>query len=107
MGMFDKEQALTKTDLAADEQGFFLWKGEYIGISKHAEYGENQKARVDASPLSDKSDIKPYVVFGVLADQIQRMGADDLPAVVRIGKDGRANVFEFVRQLSEDEKIPF
>lgn len=91
MGMFDRETSLTKSDFMGKD--FVLVKGEYLGVSRSADYGENSKARVTVREL-DGSEERTFVVFGVLADQIQRMEAGDLPAPVRIGKDGRANVFE-------------
>jgi hypothetical protein len=91
MGMFDKEEQLTKQEFAQNGTPFILRSAEYLGISKHADYGENQKARVVAGP--DEENCSEYVVFGVMADQISRMESGNLPAVVAIVKDGRANTF--------------
>lgn len=93
MGMFDKEQGLTSQDDFDTSQPFELVSAEYLGKVKHADYGENQKARVLVRGVGESGDGAPYVVFGVMADQIQRMDDDDLPAIVIVAKDGRANVF--------------
>lgn len=93
MGMFDKETQLKNAQEFDVEQPFELFKGEYMGKVDSAEYGENTKARVWAGPQgSIESAAKDYVVFGVMAEQIGRMEDSDLPATVKIGKDGRANV---------------
>lgn len=88
MGMFDKEVLLKNADFAKDGQTFTLHSAEYIGRVKSAEYGENDKATVEAGP-----DHEDFVVFGVLAQQIQRMEQNELPTQVRIGQDGRAKIF--------------
>ena len=96
MGMFDKEKSLTKSDHKNND--FVLWSGQFLGTTKSADYGENVKARVQVSANKD-AEREDYVVFGVMADQINRLDSGDLPAIVRIGKDGRANVFELVSKL--------
>lgn len=87
MGMFDKDEQLTKQDFASNGQVFTLHSAKYLG-KVDTKYGENQKAEVVAGP-----DRKQFVCFGVLADQIQRMDDGDLPTDVRIEQDGEANVF--------------
>lgn len=93
MGMFDKETQLKNATEFDAEQPFELFKGEFLGKVDSAEYGENTKARVWAGPQgSIESAAKDYVLFGVMAEQVGRMDDGDLPATVKIGKDGRANV---------------
>lgn len=93
MGMFDKETQLKNAEEFDATQPFELFEAEYLGMSKSAEYGENQKARVKAGPKgSVPGAAKEYIVFGVMAEQIGRMDPSDLPATVRMGQDGRANV---------------
>lgn len=93
MGAFDKETQLKNATEFDPEQPFELFKGEYMGNVKSAEYGDNTKAKVWAGPQgSIEGAAKEYVVFGVMADQIGRQGDGDFPATVKIGKDGRANV---------------
>lgn len=105
--MFEKEELLTKSDFASRE--FILYGGDFLGETEHAEYGKNVKATVTVSGLGRESqaDRKEFVVYGVLADQVRRVESGDLPAVARIGKDGRANVFQFVRKPTEEDLIPF
>lgn len=89
MGMFDTETQLKDAEFAKDGQVFTLHSGEYVGTHHSAQYGDNDKAKVTAGPNQES-----FIVFGVLAQQIQRMDEGDLPAQVRIVKDGRANVFQ-------------
>lgn len=97
MGMFDKETQLKNADFT--DGVFMLWEGKYHGKVTHAEYGENTKATVLASPLGkNKDDADEYVVFGVMADQIGRIDNGDLPSRVIITKDGRANVLQKVEE---------
>lgn len=93
MGMFDREKSLTKQDDFDITQPFEMVSAEYLGQVKSADYGDNQKARVTVNVGGENV---AYSVYGVMADQIQRMEADDLPATVQVVKDGRANVFERV-----------
>lgn len=93
MGMFDKETQLKNATEFDAEQPFELFEAEFLGRTKSAEYGENVKARVLAGPQGSIRDAaKDYIVFGVMAEQIGRMDSNDLPATVKIGKDGRANI---------------
>lgn len=93
MGMFDKETQLKNATEFDAQQPFELFEAEYIGMVNSAQYGKNQKAKVKAGPKdSVPNAAKEYVVFGVMAEQIGRMSDDDLPATVKIGKDGQANV---------------
>ena len=94
MSMFDKETQLKNASEFDAAQGFTLFSGEFLGMAESAEYGARPKARVKAGPLdSIESTGKEYIVFGVLAEQIGRIAADDLPAKVKLGQDGRATVF--------------
>ena len=93
MGMFDKEVQLKNAPFFDDKDGFMLWEGTFIGAHTSADYGEGVKARVVAGP-----DREEYIVFGVLAEQIGRMNNGDLPAKVKVEKDGRANVFVKVEE---------
>lgn len=104
MGMFDSPSSLTKSDLAGGE--FVAWSGEYLGKSQHGEYGENDRAALTCSPVNDPHERREYTVFGVMADQVRRIRPGDLPAVVRINKDGRANVLQLIRKL-DDEPTTF
>lgn len=88
--MFDKETQLKNAPFAESGQTFTLYSAEYKGMHE-SEYGRNERALVVAGP-----DEETFVVFGVLAQQVQRMDDGDLPAQVKIGKDGRANIFEQV-----------
>jgi hypothetical protein len=91
MGMFDKETQLKNAEFASGE--FMLYSGEFLGNVKHAEYGDNTKARVRAGVVGGSQvDAEEYVVFGVMAEQVGRISSGDLPQKVRIGQDGRANV---------------
>jgi len=87
-GMFDKETQLKDAEFAQNEQAFDLAAAEYLGMVKSAKFGTQAKAKVIAGPAGDE-----FVVFGVKAEQISRMTDDDLPARVKIGKDGDAEPF--------------
>lgn len=89
MGMFDKEPNLSNQDWIGEP--FRVVEAKYLGTVKSADYGENQKARVTVADADGNT--KNFTVYGVLADQISRMEDNDLPATVKIEKDGRANVF--------------
>lgn len=91
MGMFDKRTSLTKSDYA--NRDFWLLSGSYVGVTESTKFGKNHQAAVTVADTLD-GDGEEFVVYGVLAEQISRMDEGDLPAHVRIGKDGRANVFE-------------
>jgi len=94
MSMFDREVQLKNAEEFDAAEPFELFGGEFLGMHKSADYGETPKAKVVAGPAgSDAVDGQDYIVFGVMAEQIGRMNHDDLPATVRMGKDGRANVF--------------
>lgn len=90
MGMFDREPNLTSEGFI--NEPFELLSGEYIGHVKSPDYGNNQKARVTVR-IPATGEEATFSVYGVLADQIGRMDGDDLPATVRIEKQGNANVF--------------
>jgi hypothetical protein len=94
MGLFDRTKNLT----SEFEQGqeFLLHSIDHVGVSDNAEYGERPYAEVTVSPVEAEGDRTTYAVYGVLADQARRAEDGDLPAIVRLGKDKRANVFEFV-----------
>jgi hypothetical protein len=92
MGMFDKETQLKNAEFANGP--FMVYRGEFLGNTRHAEYGDNVKARVRAGAVGGSEiDAEWYVVFGVLAEQIGRMDKGELPEKVKLGMDGRANVF--------------
>jgi hypothetical protein len=94
MSMFDKETQLKNAAEFDAAQPFALFSGEYLGMVESAEYGARPKARVKAGPAgSIESAGQEYIVFGVLAEQINRMQPDDLPATVKLAEDGRAKVF--------------
>lgn len=94
MGMFDREVQLKNAEDFNPQQPFELFEAEFLGMSKSAQYGSNPKARVKAGPAgSVPGAAKEYVVFGVMAEQVGRMDNSDLPATVKIGQDGQANVF--------------
>lgn len=84
-GMFDREVQLKDAEFTANEQAFDLWDAEYLGMAKSADYGDQPKAKVIAGP-----DKQEYIVFGVKAEQVGRMEKGELPARVKIGRDGRA-----------------
>lgn len=89
MGMFDREIQLKDADFAQNEQAFDLHSAKYLGRVRSAQFEHEQaKAIVVAGP-----DRKEYVVFGVKAEQVGRMTDGELPARVKIGKDGRAEPF--------------
>lgn len=93
MGMFDKETQLKNASEFDLEQGCRIFKGEYLGNHKSAEFNATTKAKVWAGPIdSVESDAKEYILFGTMADQIGRIDAGDLPANVKMVKDGRSNV---------------
>jgi len=93
MGMFDKETQLKNAQEFDAAQPFELFEAEFLGKHESAEYGEGMKAKVKAGPKdSVPSASKEYIVFGVMAEQVGRMDPSDLPATVKIGQDGRANV---------------
>lgn len=94
MGMFDREPNLTAQEFAKDGNSFQLLDGEYVGRVESPQYGPNDKGRALVRTERDNAaSDRWYSVFGVLADQIRRMEDDDLPALVRIEKDGDANTF--------------
>lgn len=91
MSMFDKETQLKNAEFA--DGAFILYRGEFLGTVKHAEFGNNTKARVWAGPVGgQEADAKEYVVFGTMAEQIGRIKPSDLPEKVKITVDGRSNV---------------
>lgn len=93
MSMFDKETQLKNAEFALNSQTFTLFSVGTPAMSNHAEYGDSMKATVKAGPVgSSEGDAEEYVVFGVMAEQCGRVKPDDLPADVKITKDGRANV---------------
>lgn len=102
MGAFDKEKQLTKSLFAAGE--FVIWSGTYLGEHNSADYGPNAKARVVVSAVDqlDPEQRETFVLFGVMAEQIERQDGGDFPRVCRIGQDGRANVIVPVRKVDDN-----
>lgn len=97
MGMFDKEVQLKNAEFAENGNPFTIYSAEPPFKAKSAEYGENMKAFVLAGPIDgNESDAEKYVVFGVMAEQCGRIESGDLPATVKVGQDGRANVLQKV-----------
>lgn len=93
MGMFDKETQLKNAPEFDVAQGCRIFKGEYLGKHKSAEYNETTKAKVWAGPVDSlESDAKEYILFGTMADQIGRIDNGDLPANVKMIQEGRSNV---------------
>lgn len=90
MGMFDREPNLASQEWV--KEPFDLMRAEYIGLVKSADFGENRKARVWAIPPGEDAPAT-FAVYGVLAEQISRMESGELPAKVRVAKEGRAHVF--------------
>lgn len=93
MGMFDKETQLKNSSKFDVAQGCRIFKGEYLGKHKSANYNETTKAKVWAGPLNcNESDAEEYIVFGTMADQIGRIAPGDLPANVKMIQEGQSNV---------------
>jgi hypothetical protein len=88
MGLLDREVQLKDAEFTQNQQTFTLWDGEYLGMAKSADYGDQPKARVTAGPDKDT-----FIVFGVKAEQIGRTESGELPMEVKIGRDGRAEPF--------------
>lgn len=86
MGMFDKEEQLKNQPWAENEQTFTIHSGEFNGAVETT-YGPNVKATVVAGPDKGK-----YILYGTMAEQIGRIESGELPASVKIGKDGQSNV---------------
>lgn len=102
VGMFEKEVQLTKAPFVeVGGKPFYLHSAKYLGKAESADYGSNDKASVVAGPDPDTKD--DFIVFGVMAQQVSRMDSGDLPAWVKIEKDGRANCF----RPAESDEIPF
>lgn len=99
MGMFDKEVQLTKAIQNGDVPPVFvLLTAEYMGRVDSAEYGPNDKARVTVGDPDTGQTLGTFVVFGVMAQQCQRVEPGDLPQRSQVGQDGRANVLEPVSE---------
>ena len=93
MGMFDQEPNLTGVvQLGAP---FRIEDAEYKGIKDHPEFGRNSTGRVRING-------KWYAVYGVLADQINRAEAGEIPCTVTIEREGRAHAF----RPTDQEPIP-
>lgn len=94
MSMFDKIESLTKQSDFDTNQPFILYSGEFKGTTVSREYGTNVLATVVAGPTNgSESDAKTYNVYGVLAEMIQRSEQSEFPMTVKLGQDGRANIF--------------
>ena len=89
MGMFDKMDQLKNAPFSDGD--FFIFSATYKGMTDHPEYGRNHMAEVVAS-ATEKDEQDTYIVYGVMAEQVARIENGDLPAKVKLGKDGRANI---------------
>lgn len=106
MGAFENPRKLTE---AFPHGTQFVWHtgGEYLGSVK-TDYGESQKAVILVAPIDNAGDKREYVVWGVMADQVRRIGDSDLPSVCVVAKDKRANIIQQVSKgVATDGDIPF
>lgn len=106
MSMFDAVERKGLADTFGIGNRFALLGARYDGL-KSTEYGPSPTATVVAAPLTPDGaqEARGYKVFGNLAEQIENMGEDDLPAVVSIEKHGRANVWFPHERLPKDQAI--
>lgn len=92
MGAFDKLAQLKEQPFAQNSQSFYIQSAEYQGL-KPTRYGNEQSvANVVAGP--SQGELDTYIVYGVMAEQVQRQDDGDFPRHCKIIKDGEANVIQ-------------
>lgn len=119
MSLFDVPKQEKLSDVFPINTLFWLISASYEGLQP-TEYGQSHQATIVACPVAKPDDIKPFRVWGTLAEQVKAVGEDDLPAEVEVTKDGRRNVFRFSKHLestdvpeitnvnvADDEETPF
>lgn len=104
MSIFDPPNEDKLTDDFPEGTSFMLLDGDYEGI-KNTSFGPQASASVTCGPVDRSSEAKTYKVWGTLAEQVAQIEHGDLPQMVKIGKQGRRNVWLPVNPNGED--IPF
>jgi len=83
---------------------FMLYEAEYEGMPDTT-FGPRAQATVLAGPADRSGTPERYKVWGTLAEQVQGMETGDLPALVKIGKQGNRNIW--VAEVAGQQDIPF
>jgi len=91
MGAFDKLSQLKEQPFAQNGGTFQIESAEFKGREK-TQYGENAVAHVNVKLPDGK--VETFVVYGVMAQQIERQESGDFPRECRIIQDGQANVIK-------------
>lgn len=103
MSLYDPPNEDKLSDTFPEGMPFMLYSAEYEGMQKTS-FGDSHQATVSAGPADRTGDPKQYRVFGRLAEQVKQLEPDDVPALVRVVKKGRAHVWEKAEQTDD---IPF
>jgi hypothetical protein len=91
MGAFDKLSQLKDQPFAQNGGTFNIESAEYKGREK-TQFGEQSVAHVNVK-MQDGS-TETFVVYGVMAQQVERQDSGDFPRECRIIQDGQANVIK-------------
>lgn len=91
MGAFDKLSQLKDQQFAQNGGTFQIDSAEFKGREK-GQYGEQAVAHVNVK--MPNGDIDTFVVYGVMAQQVERQEPGDFPRECRIIQDGQANVIK-------------
>jgi hypothetical protein len=91
MGAFDKLAQLKEQPFAQNGGTFQIESAEYQGREK-TQFGEQHVAHVLVKMPNGETDT--FVVYGVMAQQVQRQESGDFPRECRIVQDGNANVIK-------------
>ena len=103
MSIFDAPSEEKLSDLYPAGTPFMLYSAEYEGV-KNTTFGASHQANVTVGNADRTGETKEVRVFGRLAEMVKGMENDDLPALVTVGQDKRANVWQ---PVTATEDVPF
>lgn len=103
LSIFDQPNEDKLSDDYPEGTPFMLYSAEYEGV-KNTSFGPGHQATVLVGPEDRSGENKEYRVFGRLAEQVKKLDAGELPARVKIIREGRA--FSWAKAETSQE-IPF
>jgi len=106
MSLFDPPNDRKLSEAYSTGTPFILYEAEYEGVRDTA-FGASAQASVLAGPADRTGTPERYRVWGTLAEQVKGMDDGDLPALVKVGKQGNRNVWVPAQAGGAQETTPY